>query len=294
MSSWLCELGHALSNYAFADLTRAMHSSGRLQYSETGITHVLTRLVWDVAERNGRRHQVMIRETTQAQESKVGADLELWFIDGAVGFGWLIQAKRLYPPGSPTLPPRFRRLDHKVGRRLQATVLLDNAAEIRSHGHSVAALYWLYAFDPVGDPCMGAPSCRCGASDPASGILVAEGSQVREVVLRRRRTKEPFSFHRWFYQGELLTSILCEAGTAPRSGEAFDALSTWTSDRSPDVGVPSVLPDYILALISIVQSFQDGDGGQANLDGADGDVDSDSPNEGSPFARNTVVIDLSE
>ena len=228
MNEWLCDLGHSLSHYTYGDLTRAHGSRGRLQSSETGITHVLTRVVWDVAERNHRTHRIAVAEIGSSEERRTGADMELWFTDGSIGLGWRIQAKRLYASSGTTAPPRFARLDHKVGRRMQATVLTDSTDSDKRSGIPIAPMYWLYAFDPTSVACSASPRCRCGAPSNCAGILVVDGHRVRDRVLRRKQLVEPFSHHRWADEGFALCDILCDAATAPDPGSALEAIASST------------------------------------------------------------------
>jgi hypothetical protein len=283
VNAWLCELGQSLSQYAYADLSRAHSSRGRLQSSETGLTHVLTRIIWTVAERNHRAKRVAVAETSSSEEQRTGADMELWFTDGSIGLGWRIQAKRLYAPSGRAAPPRFARLEHRVGQRMQATVLTGSTDTDKRSGIPIAAMYWLYAFDPTRVACSGLSTCRCGASSARSGILVADAHRVRGRVLRRRQLVEPFSFHRWVHEGFALCDILCDAAAASDPRSALSAVAASTAALGAECDPSDALPEYVLALLD----------GQATdvPDQVDGEVDlvAESPN-----ARVTAVIDLRE
>ncbi len=281
MDRWLCTLGRELSAIAYNDLSVSHDSGGRLQLSETGITHVLARLMWLSAINSHRASRFIVIESSQADERKSGADLEIWFTDGTAGLAWRIQAKRLYPAG-PVRAPRYERMDHKVSGRLQATLLLQSAARDQLRGLSVAPLYWLYSFDPTGVPHTSSVDCRCGASDSDDGILVAPATRVRSVVVRRKRMVEPFSYHRWRQTAPSLGEILCPRASHP-STTSLDWVSSVTAAIDPAHRPPGEMPQFVY------DALEQPDGGLNNtnddlLDGSDS----------APNAAVTAIIEMSE
>lgn len=244
MTHWLCDLGRCLSAWAYLDLTNSANSDGRLQLSEVGISHVLTRLIWAVASARGHTSRVSVREFDKTRENETGADLELWLTDGALGFAWIIQAKRLYTPQKPTDPPQFDMLLEKYSAS-QRNRLIRSAHGRQSDGEPIAPVYWLYTFDPTGSPCHSGRStgCRCGASDPDAGILVIPAERVR--TLMHQDVAFRASHHRLARHARTLSSVLCAVGSASGSREPLQPF-TGALDAQPR---PAPLPDRIMRLI---------------------------------------------
>jgi hypothetical protein len=256
--NWLCDLGHRLAHHTYDDLTTSFQSGGRLQLSEVGITHDLARLIWVQAAATGRADTVLVREYDGAAERRTGADLELWFTDGSVGVGWLVQAKRLYPAKGHT-PPRFQQMPHKVRGEFQAARLIRSAAQLGLRLNDVAPIYWLYAFAPTSDLCDGTPGCRCSALSPCDGIRVVSADRVLWAMQRMSRQTEPLSYHRWEGVSSPLPGLLCRASTAHSPSAMLAVLASIAASLpgAKSRGRPVELPNRVRLLLDTAAGLDD-------------------------------------
>jgi hypothetical protein len=251
---WLCDLAIVLAARARFELTWSHQSGGRFNTTEEIISGLLARETYLNALRWGMGARVWVREISRANETVEGGDIELWFLDGAGGgFGWRIQAKRLFP-GGPATPPRFRYLDHVVDGSPQVDVLADSCADVPN----LKPVYWLYGFDPHEVMCQPTDACRCGTRSDAQGILVAGAHTVRDVLAN---SPEPKSFHTWGgaigAKGRSLANYWC-SGPVDILG-AFEFIRAQSrrfdpDDEPPDTGA---LPPYVEVMLQADQADVD-------------------------------------
>ena len=237
--SWLCRLGTEMTAEVHGTLGRAVRSHGRRQLSEEHVTYRLLDLL-DDAGADGA--PVWIRDFGRTAEAANGADLELWFWDRVTNLatGWLIQAKRLYPPTSGGSSPTFDQLEHSVGGRPQADLLI----EATKHTPGLSPVYWLYGWDfEIRTSCSGRQGCKCTPYGLDNTLLVASASWIQ--------SRPGKTWHRVVSAGgpkvESLRRLLCNnAGSVRGLAERVNALANSRSGSRP---VADGLPWYVGELV---------------------------------------------
>lgn len=259
--------------------------------SETDVTRTI--LVDSHGSRNVRA--VLSGAAGTLREAESGSDIEVYFVSNNRGFGWRVQAKRIFVGTTSARKCGYADINRFIGggrskkpRRRQTDQLIERAAE-----HGLGAWYWFYNTAIDGCGCSptrmacgmigGCVRCRHMSHDLVeNGVMAAAAVSIRDRI-GTRKTLLPVeeamqdSFHlrclvddrthAGRYPGEGVVRLLVdrlhgiERELHPSALVADDPVSSFTGLSLRDMqgdAVPLIfLPDQIASALDDGQSFRD-------------------------------------